>query len=337
MGERARDEQQHENRPPPQPMVPVSDGAASVAWATQLQQSAGNAAVARLLTASGRTLGRQPPTTSSSGTAVFANTDLQKIYDENAATGHMGQETALKLLDRSLSGPWEKLDWASVAKSTAERVYKPHLISQKTLGVCGPAAALNASAGADPHAYVKLVIEIFSTGQAMGTKVNKDLLANTVAPGSDPGDWMVLSAMQDASNTFLDYEGRGGGFDEGGTSGDMKGLLEKFSGAVKTTEYSCGFWGVYDEAMKASNLISKHGNDVIVVMGVVSKKINNEDADGSNDHWVRLMSPIAWNDVEVKCDIFTWGSIRSLKMKPKNFEKMVDTFVIGARKQEVAI
>jgi hypothetical protein len=293
----------------------------------RLQRTAGNAAVGRLVR-SQRVLAREP----GSGAAVtFKDPELQKIYDANKP-GTLAQQVALQLLDGPRSGPWKGLSWPAVAKGLAERVYRPEMIDQKSLGTCGPASVLNANASHDATDYVMVAIELFETGKLKGEKVNDTLLGKSAPSGMDPSDFMLMSSIQDRMNTIFEYHGEPG-FREGGGSGTMRSNLKKYSGVVEAVTHDCGWWGVLKEAQWASDLIKNNPKDIIVMMHLSADVLQDPTSkENPRNHVIRLLGPISITDVEVKFDAFTWGAKRSYTFKVKDFERMMYAFTAGSRK-----
>ncbi len=161
-----------------------------------LQRAAGNAAVARMLA-------RGPAPTDGRVLARFADAGIQAVADAYKGTLSADQSGALELLDQQngmISGPWSKLDWASVARGAADRVLHPEHIQQNPLGLCGPAAVANYAAAVTPGTYAYDVISIFEDGKWGSDTVNSSLLNNTPMAGMDQADWMLLSAIQDVTN-----------------------------------------------------------------------------------------------------------------------------------------
>ena len=106
---------------------------------------------------------------------------------------------------------------------------------------------------------------------------------------------------------------------------------------MKTTTYDCFWWGELDQAQKASDLLGKHGDDVVVVIFVRAEMIDDPSKTGDPNHFVRLLKPMSITDVEVKLDVFTWGSNRSLKFTTHDFSKFVSSFIVGARKESIEL
>ncbi len=270
----------------------------------------------------------------------FDIAELQKIYDGHRATVSTRQLAALRTLDHPLAGMWAHLSWNGIAASAGARVVDPTQIDQRTLGVCGEAAALEADASANALRYADEVRHVFATGDVGGTKVNKALLDNTPESGMDPCDWMMLSAAQDASNMVLDYGGRprpSWGVSEGTTSGGEQWLLSHFNGCVKTKEISCHFWGEEAATTSVNTLLSRHGENVVVIVSNDGGMLQNDgtgEADGSANHWVRLLAPVTLSDLTT-FTVFSWGKSMTLHWDIHKFTKWVYGYVVGARQNDI--
>ncbi|MGA2009318.1 MAG: hypothetical protein ABSH51_02115 [Solirubrobacteraceae bacterium] len=305
-----------------------------------LQCTAGNGAVTRLVGAR-RSVGDPVARLSrDTATTAFSDPAIQSAYDANKAVTSSDQLSGLELLDREhgvIAGPWAKLDWAQISGSAADRMYHPEHIQQNPLGLCGPAALLNYVATATPGTYAYDVISIFEDGAWGGKKLNSTLLGNAALGGMDPCDWMMLSAIQDLSNSVLDYNGRETKYRDGQSIGDLQSSMTSLTKIQKTTEYSCGYWGVKEQSLKVNDLLARYGNGVCVVMEVDSTTLQAETARGSNDHFIRLLKPMTYGEDSVGFTVFTWGSNRSLTFKRENFEHMVDGYVVGATRSDIQL
>ena len=321
----------------------------------QLQRTVGNAAVARLAAGRvgkrvlARANGHDDPLIAPA--KMFQNPELEAAYDLYEPIGALTlkQRVGLYLLDHRRTGPWANLRWDTVAAEAGWRICNPDLIDQRTLGLCPSAAALHAKSEKSAPEFAGLVIEIFSDGKANGKKINKKLLANSPLKGMASVDWMVLSAMQDVTNTVLGYTGTAGGLAEGASFIGTKEMLENFADCVKTEYYGLQYLGGEKKrTQKVSSLLTTHGKNVVVVMEVTGELINDQyakatdrlmmlgDLKGSN-HWVRLMEPVDWRDTEVTAKIYTWGRQQTVKMTPKNFARFVGGYVVGARKANIKL
>ena len=253
---------------------------------------------------------------------------------------------AIMALDAIPEGVWDHLDWDLVSVGAAARIVNPALIDQKVLGVCGPAAALNAEAVLSPRSYADLVVNVFHTGKVGAKAVNDTLKKATPLAGMDQSDWMLLSAIQDVNNRVYKYYGRQSEVRESHTTGQVEDDM-KATGCVATTTYTCYVTGEIDAATKASNLLGGHAAAIEVVIFLKAGPLNDpsfqKTADrpgdpiskGSPNHFVRLIEPMTFTPNDVTFKAFTWGSVRGDEKRYtfslSNFQRLVSAFVIGSR------
>ena len=258
------------------------------------------------------------------------------------------KKEAIMALDAIPQGVWDRLDWDSVSVGAAKRIMNPALIDQKVLGVCGPAAALNAEALLSPRSYADLVVKVFHTGKVGDKAVNETLKKATPLAGMDQSDWMLMSAIQDVNNRVIPYFGRHSEARESHTTGQVEDDM-KATGCVATTTYTCYVTGEIEAATKASNLLGANllGGDraaIEVVIFLKAKPLQdpsfqktapnrpgNPISKGSPNHFVRLMEPITFSPNDVTFKAFTWGEVKRYTFSISNFQRLVSAFVIGSR------
>ena len=326
-----------------------------------LQRSAGNRAVSRLIARSarpGRVLARDTilkdleTKIEDAKAGKYKDPKIQAVHDRNKP-GTEAQRLALAWLDWSSapSSKWANLTWANVAEQAAERAFHPNLINQKALGVCDMAAVLNFEATVDPAGYTQLVYECFSQGTMKGKKLNSKLLGNTAMAGQDEVDWMLLSGMTDSTNDWYQYYGRpdpnpmkwSDSKREGFLAGDDKWALTKFAGAVETKVIDTPKAADVIPATKTVNdLLTKHPNDVAVLIRLSASVLQNPASDENNlNHTVRLTKPaLITEDPDptkgtVKADIFTWGGILPWSGTERQWQHMIWAFVVASRAKSV--
>lgn len=294
------------------------------------------------------------------GEQHFDNTRIQALYAGNRLALGPRKLAALHELDKSLSGKWSKLKWEDVAASAAARVLDPTKIDQALLGVCGPAAALQANADANALDYAQLVSSIYATGAVRGSAVNKALLGSSPYQSMDPADWMAMSAIQDVGNAVRDYPGhptdhdasgkktgtpwdKHGGYDpEGGFYYNQKTIMEKVDHSVQFAQLECSWWGVKTQTLKVSAFLRSNPKDVVVAVNNDSGLLNppgpdgvplgTDPAHGTSDHWVRLLEPVTYKGSDVTFTIFTWGKRVTLTWPEARFNKWVYGYLAGARR-----
>jgi hypothetical protein len=264
----------------------------------------------------------------------FRNAGIKAAYNANRAAGSLEQLRALWVLDGPQTGPWANLRWDTVAAAAAVRVYHPELIDQATLGLCGPAAALNADAQQHATKYARLVVEIFAEGKADGERINKTLLGNRPVAGMDPCDWMVLSGMQDVLNSWYDYYGEyfpppSEDKRAGLTDSREEKALRRFSGCVETDT-----WDDRNAAFKVEYLLKNHADESVVVMVVDSEVLQGRKAQGHSDHFIRVLTPVYNNAAGmVYFDAFTWGQKQTYTFTQANFKDLWYGYVVGSTRK----
>jgi hypothetical protein len=146
----------------------------------------------------------------------------------------------------------------------------------------------------------------------------------------NPVDWMMMSAMQDLSNDILSYYGRPSKLPRDGTiDSGTAWILEAFTKVQKTSSLWCKMTGVKERTAIASDLLRSYGDKVCVLMDVDSTTLQNENARGSEDHVIRLLKPITWDDTTIDFEVFSWGRYWKKSFKTANFEHMCDGYLIG--------
>lgn len=294
------------------------------------------------------------------GTQKFDNVRIQALYAAHPHEVGTRKLAALHQLDKPLAGKWSKLKWSDVAASAAARVLDPTLIDQQLLGVCGPAAALQADADANALDYADLVRDVYATGTVRGSAVNTGLLDAAPYQNMDPADWMTLSAIQDVGNVIRDYPGhptdhdaqgnpigtpwdKHGAYDpEGGFYYNQRGIMETVDHCVEFAELTCSWWGVKTETDRVSGFLRDHPKDVVVAVSNDGGLLNPVGADGipqgtgapsgGANHWVRLLGPVAYAGGNVSFTIFTWGKRVSFSWPEARFNKWVYGYLAGSRR-----
>jgi hypothetical protein len=242
---------------------------------------------------------------------------------------------------------WANLAWDKVSQGAAERVFAPQKIHQHVLGVCGPAAAVNAQAMLAPTSYAELVVKIFMTGKVGNYEVNKKLRQGTPPRVFDQVDWMVLSAVQDANHVLFEYHGKDDPDEkrlrDSHTPLQVEGDL-KVTGCKQTTTYYCMGSGELKAAQKASDLLYLHPKEIEVAIFVDSEILENPNKrkiSGHPNHFIHLvprtlMPPITIGD-RVSFRAFTWGAVHNYDFSVSQFKHLVSAFVVGTRDEKIAL
>ena len=258
--------------------------------------------------------GKKPPGKKPPGTdgPKFNSSRIQRVYETNKLIKEPTEDQviALRILDRSASGPWAKVKWWKCQEGGAERVFDANRIQQGGLGVCGPAVIVNAMADSNPVGYANFVHQIFTTAMTDGERACDDLLANEPLSSLSHVDWMVLCTMRDAENGVMDYSGEEGeGFDGMTMPGEVEEWMTKLLGCVDTTCYTSYMWGEVSNTKKVNALMQAHPDDVFVNMMVDGDALRRKDYTlNVPNHFVRLLEPITFNpdgSIDIRC--FSWG------------------------------
>ena len=235
----------------------------------------------------------------------------------------------------------------------------PTRIDQALLGVCGPAAALQANAESNALDYAQLIGNIYATGTVRGSAVNSGLLASAPYQNMDPADWMALSAIQDTGNLVRDYPGhptdhnpdgtprrvpltQHGGYDpEGGFYYNQRSIMERVDRCVEFQQLECSWWGERAAATEASDFLRRFPRDVVVAVNNDSSMLLPVDARGTpqgtgapnrSDHWVRLLEPVAYAGGNATFTIFSWGQRLTFTWTEARFHKWAHGFLVGSRR-----
>lgn len=285
------------------------------------------------------------------GVFGFLNTLLATV----PAASRPGVKQALEMISafsaRSGAGAWPSLNRAQVAIDLAKIVNNPDAINQGALGLCGPAIFFNTALKADPVAVVACATSLFETGAGrMGDLLiapDSDLtsqdyakvvpmMASNVVP---QGEWMLMSALQDTNNVFIDYEGTPGsdwpnpfGADGTGNS-DVVGWLS-----------SCGlFKNVEDKSGAITNTVAEAmaltpGGGTYVIMVVNANMLYPAEPIPTvslPNHYIALRTPITvvGTTSDVRFRYWTWGDRETSKqMSEERFSKLYWGAIVAERK-----
>jgi hypothetical protein len=265
---------------------------------------------------------------------TFQSAAVKEVYDSEGSQATPAQLSGLRWLDGPDQGAWTKVSWAEVQKGAAERIYHPEKIDQVKLGVCAAAAVANALA-TRPLEWAMEIRTCFRNGTFGGKKANSGLLKHDPRSDMAQVDWMLLSAMQDANNDFLSYNGEPGGLDEGAGAGGQKFYLEKALRCVKTEDFDAdGIVG----SNRASNLLRNHPNETFVLIRVHANQLPGQSDDGKGDrHCMRLLQPIVFGE-QPSITVFTWASNQTFTFHNwEHYKRCVFGFVVGTTNAEISL
>ena len=219
-------------------------------------------------------------------------------------------------------GAWHpSLDRQKVADRLMRLVDNPDLVNQGANGLCGEAAFFNVWLWGDPFAVARFGVQLYNSGAAsVGTnegvipssalrKQNFDkvvLQMPNFPQAADWGaEWMMMSALRDASNLFFSYEGTPSDtWGAGSSDGDMARWL-RATGLFRSVTVESGR-GVEHDFGAASKLVP--GNDTII-LSIDSHMLGNAGhGKAEDDHDIVLKSAIIQPTPDtVDFRFWSWG------------------------------
>jgi hypothetical protein len=195
---------------------------------------------------------------------------------------------------------WPKLSWEKVQGEAALRIYRPELVNQRSLDVCGPAALVNGLASTQPLSYAKQVRACFAIGVFAGRRANVTLCEKEPLSDMAQVDWMTLTAMQDSAQPG--YQGDPN-VPTGSNPAQQKIWLKSVLGCLATQFYK---GDIVASANKVSGLLAANPKTVTVLMGVVPDFLpGKKKQDTTERHVIRLTSAISLGE-KPAFRAFTW-------------------------------
>lgn len=222
-------------------------------------------------------------------------------------------------------GPWPGLDRKGVADRLELLIDSPHLVNQGGNGLCGEAAFLYVWLSEDPWSVARYCVQLYNGGAAsVGTDVwvrprarlrSQDFTKVAklmVARNSDHKDaikwgaeWMMMSALRDANNWIISYDGTpSDDWGSGSSNGEVADWL-RATGVFKDVSEADGRGSKNDfgAAKKLDPLTS------VVILSIDSRMFDETPRGPGNDtHNAVLKSPVTVQaDGTVDFDVWTWG------------------------------
>jgi hypothetical protein len=217
------------------------------------------------------------------------------------------------------NGAFPGIARADIVTGLRERVANPKKIDTSNVNLCGPAAFFYCLVNDDPEAYVKYVIDLYTTGKGMLGKLE-------VTPGSDcrhhrpdkskiaPVDWVALASLRDSENSFFDFDS-----DDIGAGGiTMPHSMKKWMKA-------CGYDHIRDTTsvwvlssasdFDAINHLYFQGRWVFLFINANMLSAKTEtDWSVTPDHWVVLTSAVPVTGGQTSFSVFSWGREYQIKL-----------------------
>jgi len=248
--------------------------------------------------------------------------------------------------NRSTLSPW-KLNRGLMADRLEEILADPDTIQQGALGLCGVAAFLRAWILNDHLAAARFALDLYERGKSQinGYEVNPcdDLLNcdyatitwvvdGNPAPPCPSAEWMIMSALQDEENFWVDFEGTPGK-GEGQTYGEVAGWFEdtKLYANVDEQFPTVPVQLPYNTPGINHLLGLRPDDDTDVVLNINTKLFGTPDtgwfafySNAIPNHYIGLCTPATYlveSGVEkVKFTYFSWGEVKERKFTKDEFE-----------------
>ena len=223
-------------------------------------------------------------------------------------------------------GHWPGLDRKGVADRLEVLIDSPHLVNQGGNGLCGEAAFLHVWLLEDPWSVARYCVQLYNGGAAsVGTdvwvrpraslrsqdftQVAKQMVARNSAHADAikwGAEWMMMSALRDANNWVISYDGTPG--DEWG-SGSSNGEVADWLRAT----------GVFKDVAEADGRGSKNHfaaatkldpQATVVILSIDSRMFDDTTTGpGKDSHNAVLKSTVAVQaDGTIDFDVWTWGA-----------------------------
>jgi hypothetical protein len=249
-----------------------------------------------------------------------------------SATAKLSRPDAVKRAEEILKrfrasirpGKWHPtLDRIKVADRLIELVNDPDGVNQGANGLCGEAAFFHVWLNEDPLAVTQYATQLYNGGSA-GIRGEDWVIPRDTLKHQDfskvvqaflvhnPGwaqkaqkwgaDWMMMSALRDANNWVIDYDGTPtDDWGEGSTNREMR---RWFSATGLYRSVSDDDDRNFDKAIKLDPI-----SDLVLIACDSQMCGNDPEPNGPEDnHWFMLKSPIQLkNNSIVEFRLWTWG------------------------------
>jgi Putative peptidoglycan binding domain len=253
----------------------------------------------------------------------FEERDIARKTSPVPATSQVGRRAAVaqaqNLINRfrraTYAGKWHpSLSRQEVANRLLTLINNPDLVNQGANGLCGEAAFFNVWLWEDPLAVARFGVQLFNSGAASigvdewirtrpslrSQNFNKVVLQMPGFPHAADwsAEWMLMSALRDASNWVISYDGTPS--DEWGAGSSNREVTHWLRATGLFGKVSC-------ETGNALKL--NPGNDIILV-ACDSHMLGNPSHPGGpeDDHWLVLRSAIIGEDnATVNFRFWCWG------------------------------
>jgi len=261
----------------------------------------------------------------------------------------MSKQTAIDLVNQFAANAaaisqWPQVNKQAFANGLIERINDPNRIDQAGTPLCGPSTLLRSLDMANPDAYARAGIDLYTTGTCRINNLTitpgRELKAAAVPSNTNPADWVLLCSIRDSSNWFLSPAGWFGNNLAGVTiPSTIEGWFRSagYTHIINDTSLTGGDIPVV-KSMCAQRASQRFGEGYNVAM-LIDADMLEPDTQGDwvsmyPDHWVILNSAIqnagtVDYSVNVSFSVYTWGSIRPVPFdstKPLRYEYFLNKF-----------
>jgi hypothetical protein len=218
-------------------------------------------------------------------------------------------------------GHWPGLDRQKVANRLEKLIDTPHLVDQGGNGLCGEAAFFYVWLWEDPWAVARFAVQLYNGGAAaVGTeewvrprqslksqdfsKVEQRFLAEK-RNADLSAEWMMMSALRDANNWIISYDGTPSDDWGSGSSNSEVADWLRATGVFKDVSEADGRGSQHNLAAAAK----LDPQTSVVILSIDSHMLGNDDHGPPDDnHNAILQSPIVVNNNgTVEFNVWSWG------------------------------
>lgn len=246
------------------------------------------------------------------------------------------KETALEMVAGFRTGTrssvWSHLHRATIADELEARVNDPTLIRQGVTELCGPATFLQSLASDDPVHYVRMAVELFSSGMthmirgprgvAGGKFLRPDDDVRTFPIPRGQGqisevDWMMLSSIRQAYDFWGWEHFHKAKVGHGRTPQKVIAQFFKDTGYAHVVNHSTEeHWHALVSAIQARDYFDRGYRVVLIISSNLLVPAVPYSGPNELDHAVTLYSTISGIPHDVRCVVFTYGTTMSVPQPP---------------------
>jgi len=207
---------------------------------------------------------------------------------------------------------------ARVVNSINIRITMPSKFYQFETSLCGPASFYFTLTRHRPDLFAQMVVDLYTTGTAklgnltispsasmkkVGTNP-MDLKGTYLYGSMDPVDWMVLAALRDSQNTFLNYDAMSDRTAGITFPGNIQTWFKKVGFATSNNASSIAVQGI--DTLLLAEQAHQHGHSVILLINdqiIQNNTYKNGMMAAVPTHWVVLRNDISVDGVRLNAGL----------------------------------